>query len=508
MSKNSQSKLKQVKENNIKYNVGKDIEIIKSNYSGQKTYTKINNIISNTKKTPKKMAKIDITIKEEKEEKEEEQPQKENIQDKENDNLTNEINNKKLKEKIKELEEKIKQMNIEYTNDIQKHKDEIVQNEKDIKSLINKNTNLKKSLDILSQRLDKVIINSNNQKFKIGNKINDNKEEDLHHQLEVKEKELKNQQQLINILKKDNKNIRNILNNFGYNENNVNLVEKVHQQYKDLINLQKNFKEYKLSHASSQQNLHSKKKSYLDEEHSYSRNKNNKKYILNSIFTLGQGYNTHKNNTQSIDIKKKKHEFNGLSSSFNYNKENTNIKPIFTDDEKNIVKKYFDNEEKYKNFMNKINILEKSAIIKEKEMNMKIKIFENKLKEKENQILELKKEAKEKDNIIITLNVHNRDLKKTSNELISKINVLSKALNDLDQKNQLMIKKNKEIKNSIFSIDGIIEAKSKEGSIIPITIENDITGNNIEKTMNSNNEKEEKNKSNFDFSSENEDNNN
>ena len=507
MSKINQSKLKQVKENNIKYNVGKDVEIIKSNYSRQKTYTKINNIISKTKQTPKKMAKIDITIKEEKEEKEEEQSQKENIQEKENDNLTNEINNK-LKEKIKELEEKIKQMNIEYTNDIQKHKDEIVQNEKDIKSLINKNSNLKKSLDILSQRLDKVIISSNNQKFKMGNKITDNKEEDLQHQLELKEKELKNQQQLINILKKDNKNIRNILNNFGYNENNVNLVEKVHQQYKDLIKLQKNFKEYKLSHASSQQNLHSKKKNNSDEDHSYSRNKNNKKYILNSVYTLGQGYNTHKNNTQSIDIKKKKHEFNGLSSSFNYNKENTNIKPIFTDDEKNIIKKYFGDEEKYQSFINKINILEKSSIIKEKEMNMKIKIFENKLKEKENQILELKKEAKEKDNTIITLNVQNKDLKKTSNELISKINVLSKTLNDLDQKNQLIMKKNQEIKNSIFSIDGIIEAKSKEGSIIPITIENDITGNNIEKTMNSNNEKEEKNKSNFDFSSENEDNNN
>ena len=73
--------------------------------------------------------------------------------------------------------------------------------------LINSNNNLKKSLEVLTQRLDKILINANQQKPKI-NKVINNSQEDLQHQLDIKEKELKNQQQLINILTKDNKNIR------------------------------------------------------------------------------------------------------------------------------------------------------------------------------------------------------------------------------------------------------------------------------------------------------------
>ena len=40
----------------------------------------------------------------------------------------------------------------------------------------------------------------------------------------------------------------------------------------------------------------------------------------------------------------------------------------------------------------------------------------------------------------------------------------------------MILKKNEEIRNSIFNIDGIIEAKSKEGNPIPLLVENN---NNI-----------------------------
>ena len=419
--------------------------------------------IENTENIVEKQEKeetIEKIIKEEKEIKSE--PKKKN-----NEKLSkdNEDKNKYIN-KIKELEEKIKIINLQYGNEIKKK-------EKDIKKLVTTNSNLKNSLELLTQRLDKVLINKNIQKIKKPNIITENNKDDLQYQLEIKEKELKNQQQLINILKNDNKNIRNILSTFGYNENSINLVEKVNQQYKDLLNLQKNFKEYKEKHSSSQININSKKINSLNEENK----KKNKKLVLNSLSPTGHNCNTTKN--KNLDINKKKHEYHGISSSFHYNKENNNSESIFTENEKKVIKNFFNDEENYQNFINKISILEKSSIVKEKEMIMKIKLMENKLKEKDKENEDIKKESKEKDNIIIALNVQNKELKKTVNELITKINLLTKTINELEEKNQLILKKNKEFQNTIFNIDGIIEAKSKKGDIIPILKEVNI---NIEKT--------------------------
>ena len=120
-------------------------------------------------------------------------------------------------------------------------------------------------------------------------------------------------------------------------------------------------------------------------------------------------------------------------------------------------------------------------------MNMKIKIYQNKLKEKDNQLDDLKKKSKEKDNLIISLNVENKELKKHKNDLINKLNFLSKTLNELDQKNQLILKKNEQIKNSIFSIDGIIEANTKEGNPIPLLVEVNNGNIMLEKSKNNNN---------------------
>ncbi len=62
----------------------------------------------------------------------------------------------------------------------------------------------------------------------------------------------------------------------------------------------------------------------------------------------------------------------------------------------------------------------------------------------------------------------NKELKKNKEDLMNKINFMAQTLNELDQKNQMILKKNEQIKNSIFSIDGIIEAKSKDGKTIPL----------------------------------------
>ena len=74
----------------------------------------------------------------------------------------------------------------------------------------------------------------------------------------------------------------------------------------------------------------------------------------------------------------------------------------------------------------------------------------------------------EKDRIISTLKIKNRELEKNINELVNKINNLTQILTELGQKNQNIKNENEKIKNTIFNIDGIIEAKSKEGQNIPL----------------------------------------
>ena len=521
------SKLKEIKDSNIKYNNGRDIEVISRNYIKDTNNNKNTDL---SKNISKQITKLQIGDKNN-EDQDEDESGKERLTEKIKENLPSWNESYKYLDKIKELEETIKQMNLEYSNEIKKHKDEVEKKEKDIKKLIITNNNLKNSLEILTQRLDKILISSNQQKIKLNKTINNN-QENLQHQLDIKEKELKNQQQLINILTKDNKNIRNMLNNLnnlGVNESNINFTEKMKQQYQEIQNLKKNLNEYKIKldqkQSSTQKNLTSKEINFnTDEDNSIQKKPNiflykNKKAKINSISSTGSSYNIHKiskysNKSQSVELykinPKKKLIYRGVNSSFDYNT-NNNVETIFTNEEINTIKNSFYDEQKYESFMNKINILERASLSKEKEMKMKIKLIENKLKQKEKELLELKKESKEKENTIITLNVQIKELKKNKEELIEKINFLAKTLSLLDHKNQMILKKNEEIRNSIFNIDGIIEAKSKEGNPIPLLMENNnninIKSNNRQKNGNDSinqSSREEKNSYKYTNSDENE----
>ena len=390
--------------------------------------------------------------------------------------------------KIKELEDTINKMNIDFSKKIQQHKNEIIEKEKSIKKLITSNNNLKSSLENLTQRLDKILINSNQQKIKVNKINNDNNVEDLQHKLEIKEKELKNQQQLINILTKDNKNIRKILNDFGISSDinsNINMADKIHQQYQEIQKLQNNIKMLKeknnLSSTSPQKSDIKGLNLITDESNNKYGSKfslyKNKKIMLNSIQRPGNNLRKLNTNKSQNDLKVKKKVTYGMNSIEQFNPES-----IFTVEEIDNLKNIFYDDRRYENFLNKINILQKATVSKEKEMNMKVKLFENQLKEKEKEIKDINEKSKEKDNKIIELNVQNKELKKIQDDLIMKINYLANELNTLEKKNQQILKKNEEIKNSIFNIDGIIEATSKEGKIIPLVEvkKDDIT---IEKTV-------------------------
>ena len=132
--------------------------------------------------------------------------------------------------------------------------------------------------------------------------------------------------------------------------------------------------------------------------------------------------------------------------------------------------------------MNKIKILHNASVTKEKEMNMKVKLFENQLKQKDKEINTLSEKSKEKENKIIELNVQNKELKKIQDDLILKLNYLANELNQSEDKNKQILKQNEKIKNTIFNIDGILEAKSTDGNSIPLLMEVRKDSITIEKT--------------------------
>ena len=509
--------LKETRQSDLEYKTTKNIKVENSKNKNQLVNRNNENSNKLSRQLTKQEGKITIKLKENNNDN---PPNNENNDNNDNNNIIEQIQkeNESYKEKIKELEEKIEKMTSEYSNNIQKHRIELEQNEKQMKKLISTNKNLKNSLEVLTQRLDKVIINSNTKKAKIQNKASEYQE--LQHQLEIKERELKNQQQLINILKKDNKNIRELLNNFHMDDKDINLANKVQIQYREIMNLQKDLKEYKkLAHSISQENLKSKDLKLSSEE-----NKNNnitkksnklylnaispKKHLKLNVFNFNLNtLNKNKIEKNGNSSFKKRHEYKGLNSYIN--KENDIFENMFEADERDALKNSLGEGERFQKFVNKLNILDKAALSKEKEMSLKIKLIESKLKQKEKELIKSNEENKEKDNIISDLTIKNKELSKNINELVNQINYLTQLLTELDKKNENIINQNKQIKNTIFNIDGIIEAKSKEGNIIPILKDNndindeifseikDINDNSKKENYSSKNEsfKEAKNKS-------------
>ena len=456
---------------NKKYN--KDIEIFCLNGNDRCNISKKTKVKLTDKKNDGKGKLMKISDEENLEYKSENFKKKENENNKE-DNLKKEENNEVYINKIKELEETINKMNSDFSKEIQTHKNEIIEKEKSIKKLINSNNNLKKSLELLTQRLDKILINTTQQKPKLNKILNDNSQEDLKHQLDIKEKELKNQQRLIKILTKDNKNIRKILSDFGLNNennnSNINMADKIQEQYQEIKKLQKDIIELKEKNNSLSKLKKDEKNINLSTDNT---NKFNQKFFINKKITLNSiqrpRNNIHKfnSNKSQSDLKVKKKIFSGLNPVDQIN----NPESIFTIEEIDILKSSFYDESKYQKFLNKISILQKASISKEREMNMKTKLFENQLKQKEKEIKTLNENSIEKDKKITELNLQNKELIKIQDDLVNKIKYLANEFNLLEEKNQMILKKNEQLKNSIFNIDGIIEATSKEGEPIPLFVE-------------------------------------
>ena len=443
-----------------------------------------------------------------------------------NQNLINEITDlkndqNKYCDQIKNLENKIKEMNDEYKTEIKKYKTEIESKEKDIQKLVTANNNLKNSLEILTTRLDKLLLNANAQKKNnknnnINNNIISKKEQELQHKLEIKEKELKNQQQLISILTRDNKNVREKLDKLGLYNKDVDLSKIIHELYQKNMSLELKMKEYKDGLTTKKNSLSFKKNTksrnyinnYNSMNYSYIGNNNNFGQITNK-FTFKTNsfqkmhnikYNTDKKRSISIENYRsrgssgkkylKKFRLKG-----NKEKSTKNELDVFLE-KSDLVERFKGNDtieslerlfEEDNNFFRKLVSYEKIINSKKNEMESTLRHFENELKKnKEN----LKKEQyllKRKEKEIKDLNKEKDILKVEKANLESACINLYNNYTSLSQEYQLIDKKNEENKNSIFSIEGLIEATSKDGKKIPLTKKN-IKKKNINDNNTNNNE--------------------
>jgi hypothetical protein len=130
--------------------------------------------------------------------------------------------------------------------EISKLNDEINIKNKNLKILSNINKSMKISLKNLTERLDELIYKcTKDQKKLIGKNspINNNKDKNLEEKLLLKEKELKNQQNMIMILSKDNKKLRHTLEQNDF-ELNRNLSNKLNIKEQEIKNLNKIIKDY------------------------------------------------------------------------------------------------------------------------------------------------------------------------------------------------------------------------------------------------------------------------
>ena len=116
-----------------------------------------------------------------------------------------------------------------------------------LKSLSKENNSLKSNLESLSLKLDELIYKStsNPRKLIMQSKVDENKKkENIEQQIEIKKKELKNREQLLDILKKDKIKLTeswNRITNIG-----TDGKEQLKTKNKEIEDLQKSIKELKI----------------------------------------------------------------------------------------------------------------------------------------------------------------------------------------------------------------------------------------------------------------------
>ena len=452
-------------------------------------------------------------------------------------NLNNNSSQNKLEKYQKHifnLEQKITQIDSNYMKQIYKLNEEINIKNKNLKYLSNINKNLKISLNSLTKKLDELLYKFTKDQKKLKPKNNNISEKDknFEEQLLLKEKELKHQQNMINILSNDNKKLKHSLEIQNNYEINRNLSDKLCVKEQEIVNLKKIIKDYehkyekhnecqkeidllKIKLLNNQKELSEKKKEifishknitelqskYINSESAVNlinktikeRNIKKKEKLIVNMKLIN---NSRKNKkTLSPQIKhrelsedNKNSKISDISNNLNYNI----IYNIFTEEEIDIIKKLYEYKYyKFQDFIKKVEILEKYQSSKDKAYIVTIRKLNMKIDEyiEQNNLAEIS--LKEKDNKILCLTRQLKDLIKKKKDLYENNKKLIVLLNNITKRYKEEKKAKIELANLLLELQNKSENNSniKENKIMK-EIDLDINENIIINTINNSINKE------------------
>ena len=405
-------------------------------------------------------------------------------------NLINDDENARLiqtlKKKINNLTKENQKLILQEDEIKKEYEEKLSQKKQEIMSLSQINAKLRKNLEKVSnqvnQLLDKVVEkknmqksgsttnlgnnNLNNNKRSISSAFNkyklkdenndifsneDNKNKDpdievLKVQLKMKESQLQNSLKLIEFLRKDNKKLKMINDSIGKDDiennniNNYKLIEEIRKKNKEIIELEKQYKQIALIKSGDKEleyyknqviqlkeannNNESKIKKLKLEIEQY-KNKNGNfpnSPVMNIKYKLS---NNNESKSGSFKIgrneqnNKEKRSLSVVNSSDWRNPElNNNFNKLFNEAEKKALHTLFENEDEYKKFNNKLTTIEKHYIAALKRYESNNNELKQTIEDKNEQIAYLREKIRENEmKIKILLNqVHLERHKNDKNE--------------------------------------------------------------------------------------------
>lgn len=404
-------------------------------------------------------------------------------------NIINSEENKKmiqeLKIQVNNLIKEKEQIILKANEDKKSYEDQLDQKKKEISNLSILNSKLKKNLERVSNQvnklLDKMVENKtltksgssnyittrniyleskNNQKKRIissalaKNKLKDNlaqnksnemysHEEDknknseieyLKEQLIIKNSQLKNSLNLIEFLSKDNKKLKLQYDSFGCDKNNINnykLIEELKKKNKEILQLEKEYKEV-ASFKTTDKELDYYKNQVIQLKEINSLNESkikkmksvieryqdlNKNNVINMKYKLNNSNDARNYQKKINELPNKDKKSLSMINSYDWrNPEiNKNFNKLFNDNEKRALLTLFENEEDFQKFNQKLNTIEKHYSASEKRLQSNIKELKQNIDDKDEQISYLRDKIRENEmKIKILLNQVHLERQKTT----------------------------------------------------------------------------------------------
>ena len=447
---------------------------------------------------------------------------------------------------------KFKLKNIEQNTETEENKLIIKNSEKEkrLQLLTNSNLKIKKTLNLLTEKIEQIKSklgknkNGNSQTQKINKSYTKDKSDE---KLEDKDfskqdQDIKSKQKLINILSNENRSLKKHLDHYYELNTNNKIYVEIRQKDNMKKNLAKEIKIYEtiinkhmtecvdkinklkeelgqIQSNLSEQNLvyHNKSKDYIylqskfslqkkEDEKYYNELKNKQKFLDMNKHPYLMNLNSEKNEAIKIYLNKRnelsREIENGLIAKYekivslpkiDINREGKIVSSIFSEEEMEKIKNLYENdEEKFNNFIDKVTELERGGItdVEGEELIGTCSDLEKEIKLNEENVFLEKHKLKNKDLEINQIKQDYRNKLKKNLKLKKEEKSLKDNLEKVKyQYNNIIYKQNthKEINNIIDGINDIVTGSKKNKE--KIEEENDNKEKNEEN--NENNELEE-----------------